>query len=52
MLCVYKILIVKTKQKNKNCKKNNCCWYIATKVVSFFSAVYMYFTFTKLYFLL
>ena len=34
----------KQKKVAKKLQKNNCCWYIATKVVSFFSAVYMYFT--------
>ena len=43
---IYRLL--KQKKETKKLQKNTCCWYVATKVGSFFSAVYMYFTFTKM----
>ena len=45
-----KYRLLKQKKETKKLQKNNCCWYIATKLVLFFSAVYMYFTFTKIYY--
>ena len=51
--CVHIIYrLLKQKKETKKLRKNNCCWYIATKLVLFFSAVYMYITFTKIYCLL
>ena len=37
-----KYRLLKQKKETKKLQKNNCCWYIETKLVIFFSAVYMY----------
>ena len=34
--------MIKQKKETKKLQKNSCCWYIATKLVLFFNAVYMY----------
>ena len=38
----------KQNKETKQLQKNNCCWYR----LLFFNAVYIFFTFTKIYFLL
>ncbi len=49
MLCLCKILNVKTKRKKqRNCKRT----IVVVSFFSFFSAVYMYFSFTEVHFLL
>jgi hypothetical protein len=37
-----KYRLLKQKKETKQLRKNTCCWYIETKLVIFFSAVYMY----------
>ena len=37
-----KYRLLKQKKETKQLRKNNCCWYIETKLVIFFSAVYIY----------
>ena len=34
--------LLKQKKGTKKLQKNNCCWYIETKLVLLFNAVYMY----------
>ena len=43
-----KCRLLQQKKETKKLQKNNCCWYR----LLLFNAVYMYFTFTKFYFLL